>query len=85
MAMTVFHGAALFVYFLLCVALILCVMFQTSKNEGLAGMMGGSSSSALFRGKKSGEETLGMWTGRLAVAYILASFFIWLIFGRGGA
>lgn len=76
------HGLVLFVYFLICVGLVVCVMFQTTKNEGLSGVIGGQVSSSVFRGKKSAEETLSTWTSRLAVAFIFFSMLIWLLFGR---
>lgn len=82
LATTLTHGVLLFLYFVICAALIVCVMFQTTKSEGLSGVIGGSSSSSLFKGKKSAEETLTQWTGRLAVAFIVFSFFIWLMFSR---
>jgi preprotein translocase subunit SecG len=79
---SVLHAVVLAFYFLICVALIICVMFQTTKSEGLSGVIGGSSSSSLFRGKKSAEENLARWTGILAVLFIGFSFVIWVLFGR---
>lgn len=78
------HGIILFVYFLICAGLIGCVLFQTTKNEGgLSGVIGGQVSATLFRGKKSSEEHLASWTNWLAVAFIVFSMLIWLLFGRG--
>ena len=77
------HGLFLLVYFLICIGLIGCVLFQTTKNEGLSGVIGGQVSSSLFRGKKSAEESLTSWTNWLAVAFIVCSMLIWLLFGRG--
>lgn len=80
----VLHGLTLFVYFVICVALIICVLFQTTKNEGLSGVIGGASTTSLFRGKKSAEETLSLWTTRLAVSFVIFSLFIWILFSRTG-
>lgn len=78
------HSLVLFVYFLICIGLIGCVLFQTTKNEGgLSGVIGGQVSSSLFRGKKSSEEHLTSWTNWLAIAFIVFSMLIWLLFGRG--
>lgn len=79
---TLSHGFVLSLYFVICAALIVCVMFQTTKSEGLSGVIGGTASSSLFKGKKSAEETLTMWTSRLAVAFLVFSFFIWYWFSR---
>lgn len=81
-AYTVAHSLVLFVYFIICAGLITCVMFQTTKSEGLSGVIGGSVSTSLSR-KKSSEEMLASWTTRLAVSFIVFSFVIWLAFGRG--
>ncbi len=78
------HTLALMLYFTVCIALIICVMFQTTKNEGLSGVIGGAASSTLFKGKRSGEEMLTMWTTRLAVTFLVGSFLLWFAFGRGG-
>jgi len=79
---TVAHQAALFFYFLICIALIGCVMMQTTKNEGLSGVIGGQVSTSVFRGKKSAEETLSLWTTRLAVGFIIYSLGMWIAFGH---
>ena len=78
----VMHGLSLFAYFVVSVALIVCVMFQTTKSEGLSGMIGGTVNSTQYRGRKSDEEMLVLWTSRLAVTFVVLSFFIWLFFGR---
>lgn len=80
-AYTVAHQATLFLYFLVCIALVTCVTFQTTKNEGLSGVIGGQVQSSMFRGKKSAEETLSAWTTRLAVAFIIFSMVLWFVFG----
>jgi preprotein translocase subunit SecG len=65
------------VYFVVCIALIAAVMLQTTKSEGLSGMMGGSTQS-IFRGKKSFEEKVSTLTTWIAGAFIIGSFLIFL-------
>lgn len=72
----------LLIYFVICVALIICVLFQTTKSEGLSGVIGGTSTSSLFRGKKSAEENLSQWTNRLAVAFIACSLALWILMSK---
>ncbi|NDD26662.1 MAG: preprotein translocase subunit SecG [Proteobacteria bacterium] len=78
----VLHGLLLTVYFLTCIGLVGCVMFQTTKNEGLSGVIGGTVSSSVFRGKKSADEQLSQWTTRFAVLFIVLSLVLWLGWGR---
>lgn len=66
------------VYFVICIGLIVMVMLQTSKSEGLTGMMGGATQS-IFRGKKSFEEKISTITTWLAGAFVIGSFLIFLI------
>lgn len=69
---TIWHGLFLFVYFLVCVGLVTSVLLQTTKSEGLSGIIGGSAQS-VFKGKKGFEETLQEMTNYLAVAFVLLS------------
>jgi preprotein translocase subunit SecG len=66
------------VYCIICVALVVIVMTQTSKSEGLSGMLGGSTQS-IFRGKKSFEEKLNTITTWVAGGFIIGSFVIFMI------
>lgn len=66
------------VYCIVCVALVVMVMTQTTKSEGLTGMLGGSSQS-IFRGKKSFEEKINTFTTWIAGSFIIGSFVIFLI------
>ena len=66
------------VYLLVCVGLIAAVLSQTSKNEGLSGMLGGNPQS-VFRGKKSMEERLSAVTNYLAVSFLVLSMVISLV------
>jgi preprotein translocase subunit SecG len=65
------------IYFVVCIALIAAVMLQTTKSEGLSGMMGGSTQS-IFRGKKSFEEKVSTITTWVAGAFVIGSFLIFL-------
>jgi len=66
------QGLLLFVYFVVCVGLIVCVLLQTTKSEGLSGVIGGSTQ-AVFKGKRSVEEKLNQITTWLAVRFISLS------------
>jgi protein translocase SecG subunit len=66
------------VYCIVCVALVVMVMTQTTKSEGLTGMLGGSTQS-IFRGKKSFEEKISTFTTWIAGSFIIGSFVIFLI------
>lgn len=70
----------LFVYFVICAALVFLVLVQTSKSEGLSGTLGGSTQS-IFKGKKSFEEQIDKITKYTAIAFIVLSIFIgWFAF-----
>ena len=69
------HTVLLFIYFLVCLGLVVAVLLQTTKSEGLSGIMGGSSQS-VFRGKKGFEETLQEITNYLAVSFVVMSFLV---------
>ncbi|MDQ7822994.1 MAG: preprotein translocase subunit SecG [Candidatus Eremiobacteraeota bacterium] len=66
------------IYFLVCAGLIAAVMLQTTKSEGLSGMLGGATQS-VFRGKKSVEEKIGLITSYLAGAFIVGSLVIFML------
>ncbi|HXE73830.1 MAG TPA: preprotein translocase subunit SecG [Candidatus Nitrosotenuis sp.] len=65
----------MFLYLLVCAGLIFAVMSQTTKAEGLTGLMGGATQS-VFRGKRSFEEKLSTLTNWLAGAFIVLSIVI---------
>ena len=69
----------LVIYFLICIALIVAVLTQTSKSKGLSGVLGGSTKS-IFRGKKSFEEKLIQATNYLAASFLIGSLIVFLIF-----
>ncbi len=66
------------IYFVICLGLIAAVMSQTTKSEGLTGMMGGATQS-IFRGKKSFEEKIHTITTWLAGTFIIGSFLLFFV------
>ena len=72
---SVLFGITCFIYGVVCILLIGLVMFQTSKAEGLAGIMGGSAQN-MFKGKETKdtrEEVFKKWTNWLSIAFVLLS------------
>ena len=68
------------IYILVCIALIELVLVQTTKSEGLSGIIGGASQS-VFRGKASFEEKFNTYTTYVAWGFLILSIFIsFLIF-----
>ena len=66
------------IYGVVCFVLVGLVMMQTSKAEGLAGIMGGSVQN-MFKGKQSketSEELLAKITNYLCIAFVVLSFFM---------
>lgn len=74
----ILHSVILFVYAFAAVSLVLAVLFQTSKQEGLGGTLGGKIESTLVR-KKSWEENLGRITTFLAVVFLVFSMILSII------
>ena len=65
---------------LLSVAMILCIVFQTTKSEGLSGIIGGATSSSLG-GKSSTDRMLEGLTRYIAVGwFICTAITTWLYF-----
>lgn len=58
-----------------CIALIVAVMSQTTKSEGLSGTIGGHTS-ASFKFKPGFEEQLDNITKWCAVVFLVASFLV---------
>jgi preprotein translocase subunit SecG len=73
--LNILQGLLLLVYFTTCVGLIVCVLLQTTKSEGLSGVIGGSTQ-AIFKGKKSVEEKLNQITTWLAVGFVSLSLLV---------
>src|ERR1017187_5549926 len=67
------------IYAIVCVALVGCVMAQTSKSEGLMQqMMGGGSSP--YKGKKSADDALASGTNGCPFFFIGLSILMCLVF-----
>lgn len=77
--MTWYQGALLFVQFVIGIGLILIVLSQTSKNEGLTGSIGGNLPSN-FKGKPGYEERLKMYTRNLGIAWFVVSILVGIVF-----
>lgn len=63
------------IYVFVSIALIVLVLIQTTKSEGLSGIIGGSSQS-VFKGKKSFEEKLGTYTTYIAWGFLILSILV---------
>ncbi len=76
---TILHSIFLLVYFVVCVGLVVAVLLQTTKNEGLSGAIGGAAK-PIFKGKKGFEEVLQEYTNYLAIGFavlsLIMSFFL---------
>lgn len=70
--LTALQSGVLGLYFLICLALVVCVTLQTSKSEGL---MQASITAApqTGRGKMTGDERLSSLTSNLAYTFLIMS------------
>ncbi len=64
---------------LISIALVLIVMSQTTKNEGLTGTIGGNVS-ANFKGKPGFEERMQGYTRYLGIAWFAVSILVGIAF-----
>ncbi|MGI4790910.1 MAG: preprotein translocase subunit SecG [Janthinobacterium lividum] len=64
---------------LISIALVLLVMSQTTKNEGLTGTIGGNVS-ANFKGKPGFEERLQNYTRYIGIAWFVVSILVGVAF-----
>ena len=64
---------------LISIALVLLVMSQTTKNEGLTGTIGGNVS-ANFKGKPGFEERLQNYTRYIGIAWFVVSILTGIAF-----
>ncbi len=62
-------------HLIVCIALIVIVLFQADKGEGLAGAFGGGASSTLF-GERGGATEISKFTTGLAVVFMITSLVI---------
>lgn len=72
---TIWHTILLIVFFIISLALIIAILLQTTKSEGLSGIIGGSTQS-VFHGKKGFEERLQEVTNYLAVAFVVMALLV---------
>ncbi|MCD4785946.1 MAG: preprotein translocase subunit SecG [Candidatus Eremiobacteraeota bacterium] len=78
---SIWQGLFLVVYFLVCVGLVVTVLLQTTKSEGLSGIIGGAAQS-VFKGKKGFEDRLKEATTVLAVSFIVLSLLLSIVVFR---
>ncbi len=72
---TIWHTILLIIYFIVCLGLVATILMQTTKSEGLSGVIGGSTQS-VFRGKKGFDERLQEITNYLAISFLVLSFIV---------
>ena len=70
-----------FIHLVVCLALIVIVLFQADKGEGLAGAFGGGASATLF-GERGAETQMSKMTTYLAVIFMITSLII-AVWGPG--
>ena len=70
------------VHILACVALIVIVLLQADKGEGLSGAFGGGGSYAVF-GKKGATGFIAKMTTAAAVIFMLTSFGLTYFVAKG--
>lgn len=65
-------------------ALIILVMAQTTKSEGLTGTIGGKMSSS-FRGKPGADEKLSLFTKYSAISFMVLTALVYYVHLKAGA
>ncbi|NLL07319.1 MAG: preprotein translocase subunit SecG [Clostridiaceae bacterium] len=68
-------------HILFCVSLIIIVLFQSAKQEGLSGAISGGAET--FFGKNKGrtvDAILGKWTAVAAVGFLITSIVLQIMF-----
>ncbi|MDH4223025.1 MAG: preprotein translocase subunit SecG [candidate division Zixibacteria bacterium] len=82
------YGLLIILHVLICIGLIITVLMQSSKGEGLAGAFGGSGITGAVFGGRGAATFLSKATTVLAVAFFLSSiglsFITPLVGPRGG-
>ncbi|MDZ7374718.1 MAG: preprotein translocase subunit SecG [candidate division KSB1 bacterium] len=77
------YGFLLFLYILICLALMGVILLQSGRGSGLAGVFGGSAMGTVFGGR--GAVTfLSKVTTVLATLFLLLSLLLAMIVERGG-
>lgn len=65
---------------LISIALVLLVMSQPTKNEGLTGTIGNNVTGANFKGKPGYEERMQGYTRQLGIAWFVISILVGVAF-----
>lgn len=65
---------------LISIALVLLVMSQPTKNEGLTGTIGNNTTGANFKGKPGYEERMQGYTRQLGIAWFVVSILVGIAF-----
>ncbi len=65
---------------LISIALVLLVMSQPTKNEGLTGTIGNNATGANFKGKPGYEERMQGYTRQLGIAWFVISILVGIAF-----
>ncbi len=73
--MHIVHGALSILQVIISIVLIIIVMMQTSKSEGLGGTIGGQISST-FKGKPGFDDRLSYYTRLIAVVFFACSILV---------
>lgn len=68
---------ATIIHILVCLALILVVLLQADKGEGLSGAFGSGGSGALF-GKRGATGTIARLTAGAAIMFMITSFYLYI-------
>lgn len=66
-------------HFLVSLGLIILVISQTTKHEGLGGTIGGSAASGSFRGRPGLEDKLAQYTAFMATAFMFLSLLVFML------
>ena len=80
--MEIARGVLTFIHILISVVLVVVILLQASKGGGLAGIAGGSTSSALF-GARGTASALSTITQYLAATFLILSVVLSVMAGSG--
>lgn len=68
---------ATIIHIFVCLALILVVLLQADKGDGLSGAFGSGGSGALF-GKRGATGTIARLTAGAAIMFMITSFYLYI-------
>ena len=77
-------GLLIIIHVIISAGLVLVILMQSSKGEGLASTFGGGSLSGAVFGGRGAATFLSRATTVLAVAFFLSSLMLTVLFPRGG-